>query len=107
MPHWAIYKLESGDLFEVVSQTPSIAALNERGLGVALFGEDAPDLDALQWCPRRLSFIARRTDESSLALARLEQRLMATEQELSRLAQPRETWTARMMKKLPFKKGAE
>ena len=99
MPYWTIYKLGPGDLFAVVAEAPSIAALNQQGFGVRFFGEDAPDQDALEWCPRRLSFVARKTDESSLAVARLEQRLMATEQELRRLLEPRETWVDRMKKR--------
>ena len=100
MPHWAIYKLGSGDLFEVVDGAPSLLALEQQGMGARLFGEDAPDLDALEWCPKRLSFIARKTDTASLSVARLEQRLMAAEQELHRLAQPKERWLTRLKNRL-------
>jgi hypothetical protein len=57
MAHWAIYSTASGALYNIADAPPNLAELAEKGLGASFFGEDRPDLSALKWCPRRLSFV--------------------------------------------------
>jgi uncharacterized protein YhaN len=57
MAHWAIYSTASGALYNIADAPPNLAELAEKGLGASFFGEDRPDLSALEWCPRRLSFV--------------------------------------------------
>jgi hypothetical protein len=103
MPYWAIYTTDGvGLLRQVVDTAPSLEMLAAQGLGCAYFGEDPPDLGALEWCPRKLSFVAKRVDESA-DVAMLKERVRMAEEQLFHLMQPREGWLSRM--KARFSRG--
>jgi hypothetical protein len=105
MPYWAIYTTDGvGLLRGIVDAAPSLDELKSQGLGAAFFGEDPPDLSVLEWCPRRLSFVAKRVDESA-DVAMLKERLRMAEEHLFHLMQPREGWLARVKARLRGGKG--
>jgi hypothetical protein len=92
MGHWAIYvtdpdriedrygeERDLGELWGVTARLPDCEDLRRRGLACVYFGVDEPDLLALEWCPKRLTFVARAPIPSELS------RLDSVAGELARL----------------------
>jgi hypothetical protein len=85
MPYWTIYVCDPGlvrartsqvvtpgQLWALVDVPPDREGVAAMGLGVAYFGKDAPDLEALIWCPERLTFVGRALPSPGAGSAALE-----------------------------------
>jgi hypothetical protein len=95
MAWWAIYVMdagrlqratgerrEPGTLYDLVDTVPDREYTWQHGLACAYFGEDPPDQNALEWCPRRLSFMSRASAADSDAVRALDGRLRIAHAEL-------------------------